>query len=182
MMSWMRLGLPLLILIALAFLLARGLQYDPRNLPSAKIGKPAPALLLPLLGESQQTFDMLSMRGQVWVLNVFASWCAACVTEHPSLLQLASRKGVLLVGLAYKDNPADTQAWLKRYGNPYRAVALDTDGRMGIDYGVYGVPETYIIDRHGIIRYRHVGPIKNDFFDQQLVPLLTEISIEKQIP
>lgn len=175
MMRWIRLGLPLVILLVLAALLARGLQLDPRNLPSARTGKAAPAFKVSTLATGTP-FASDSMLGKVWVMNVFASWCSACIIEHPRLLKLANNKDVILVGLAYKDNPEDTQRWLKGNGDPYRQIALDMDGRVGIDYGVYGVPETYVIDREGVIRYRQVGPIGDDFFDRHIAPLLSENS------
>lgn len=175
MMRWMRLGLPLAVLLVLAALLARGLQFDPRNLPSARTGKPAPVFKVATLATGTP-FGSDSMRGQVWVMNVFASWCSACIVEHPRLLKLAANKEVTLVGLAYKDNPEDTQRWLKGNGDPYRQVALDMDGRVGIDYGVYGVPETYVIDADGVIRYRQVGPIGDDFYERHVAPLLSPTS------
>ena len=177
MMRWLRLGLPLVLLIVLAGLLARGLQFDPKNLPSATVGKPAPVMSLPVLGgASSLQFKSESMRGKVWLLNVFASWCTACVSEHPRLIEFAASYGVPLIGLAYKDKPGDTDAWLSRFGNPYQLVALDLDGRIGIDFGVYGVPETYVIDADGVIRYRQVGPIEGDFFAQHVAPLLNGAS------
>lgn len=171
MMKWLRLGLPLVLLVLLGALLARGLQFDPKNLPSALVGKPAPAFSLPTLdGGAAMTPE--NMRGKVWVLNVFASWCGACVSEHPRLLKLAASNRVTLIGLAYKDRPEDTQQWLKEHGDPFSKIALDMDGKVGINFGVYGVPETYVIDREGIIRYRQVGPIDEDFFDKQVAALM----------
>lgn len=175
MTRWLRLGLPLAVLLLLAALLARGLQLDPRHLPSVKVDKPAPAFTVATLATGTP-FSPASMRGQVWVMNVFASWCAACEVEHPRLLQLAATRRIALVGLAYKDRPEDTQRWLRENGNPFSQVALDVDGRVGIDYGVYGVPETYVIDAAGMVRYRQVGPIGDDFFDVHVAPLLSETS------
>ena len=171
MMRWLRIGLPLAILIALSIFLARGLQLDPRHLPSAQLGKPAPAFTLQTLAVGTP-LSTESLRGQVWIMNVFASWCSACIIEHPRLLKLAAAKKITMIGLAYKDNPEDTQRWLADNGNPYQQVALDLDGRTGINYGVYGVPETYVIDANGIIRYRHVGPVDDDFFDVHVLPLM----------
>lgn len=175
MMRWLRLGLPLMVLLALTALLARGLQFDPRKLPSARTGKAAPAFTVTSLAPGLP-FSSASLRGKVWVMNVFASWCSACLVEHPHLLKLAASKDLILVGLAYKDKPEDTQRWLKDNGDPYRHVALDLDGRIGIDYGVYGVPETYVIDAEGIIRYRQVGPIGDDFYARHVAPLLPATS------
>jgi cytochrome c biogenesis protein CcmG/thiol:disulfide interchange protein DsbE len=172
-MRKLRVWLPLLVLSLLAVMFARGLQLDPRKLPSTRVGQMAPAFSLPLL-EGAGAFSPESMRGRVWVLNVFASWCGACITEHPRLLALAAQQKVDLVGLAYKDAPQDSLRWLAEHGgNPYRRVAVDRDGRVGIDYGVYGVPETFVIDASGTIRYRHVGPIDETFFATYVAPLLT---------
>lgn len=171
MMRWIRLGLPLLIFALLVIVLARGLEFDPRHLPSARQGKPAPRFEVPTLG-SDQVFTTQSMLGKVWVINVFASWCTACVIEHPKLLKLSKRPDFNLIGLAYKDEPAATAQWLRQHGDPYRKIALDLNGLVGIDYGVYGVPETYVINAQGVITYRHVGPIDDSFFDQHVAPLL----------
>ena len=164
--------LPIAVLIALAVLLARGLQSDPRKLDSVLIGKPAPHIVLPTLDARQ--FESEKLACQVWLLNVFASWCSACVIEHPQLVQLAEQARLPMVGLAYKDKTPDTAAWLKEHGNPYAQVALDSDGRTGINYGVYGVPETFVIDAQGIVRVRHAGPIDATFFAQQVAPLLAK--------
>ncbi|MGV3742750.1 MAG: DsbE family thiol:disulfide interchange protein [Burkholderiaceae bacterium] len=172
MTKWLRLGLPLIILLVLAVFLAIGLQKDPRKLPSALQGKPAPAFNLPSLDASAPPFDPEKMKGKVWVMNVFASWCSACVIEHPRLIKLIEDKRVHLVGLAYKDIPEETRRWLDQHGNPYAHIALDVKGNVGIDYGVYGVPETYVIDAQGIIRVRHTGPITNAFIEQEILPLL----------
>ncbi|WP_409030065.1 DsbE family thiol:disulfide interchange protein [Janthinobacterium sp. CG_23.3] len=180
-MRWLRLGLPLAVLLLLAALLARGLQLDPRHLPSVQVGKPAPAFTVASL-EVGAPFSPAGMRGKVWVMNVFASWCSACVVEHPRLLQLAAAHQVPLVGLAYKDRAEDTRRWLQQNGNPFSRVALDLDGRVGIDYGVYGVPETYVIDAAGVVRYRQVGPIGDDFFAVHVAPLLSETSTMAKKP
>jgi cytochrome c biogenesis protein CcmG, thiol:disulfide interchange protein DsbE len=164
-----------LCLVLLAAFLGRGLQLDPRHLPSAQIDKQAPAFTLPVLG-TNATLTSTSLKGKVWILNVFASWCAACVIEHPRLLQLQNRlaagNNVAMIGLAYKDHAEDSARWLQQHGNPYSQVALDLDGKTGIDYGVYGVPETFVIDADGVIRYRHVGPISDDFYEQHVLPVL----------
>lgn len=167
----LRLCLPILILLGLGALFVLGLQHDPHTLPSVKIGKSVPAFALPLLEAQAPAFTPESMQGKVWVLNVFASWCAACVQEHTSLLKLVGEQDILLLGMAYKDVPADTQQWLQQRGNPYQQVLVDEAGKVGIDLGVYGVPETYVIDGNGIIRYRHVGPIGEDFFRLHVAPL-----------
>lgn len=174
---WLRLYLPLGVLVALAVLFTLGLRHDPRTLPSVKINKPAPDFRLPKLDlaspdNAAVMFGLKDMRGQVWVLNVFASWCAACVDEAPSLLRFSKTHAIPLIGLAYKDAPVDTQQWLAKFGNPYQTVAVDQTGNVGIDFGVYGVPETYIIDAKGVIRYRHVGAVDDRFYEQHVLPIL----------
>jgi cytochrome c biogenesis protein CcmG/thiol:disulfide interchange protein DsbE len=172
--SNLRVILPLLVLAALAVVFVIGLQGDPRKLPSVFIDKPAPAFSLLDLTEGKPAVTPDSMRGKVWLLNVFASWCQACVAEHPHLLELARQNRVELVGLAYKDEPADTRAWLAARGNPYGRIAVDRDGLVGIDYGVYGVPETFVIDGNGVIRYKAVGPVDEGFFREHVEPLLAK--------
>jgi cytochrome c biogenesis protein CcmG/thiol:disulfide interchange protein DsbE len=164
------------VFVALVALLAIGLQNDPHEVPSPLIGKPAPAFDLPLLTEPDKRFSEKTMLGSVWVLNVWASWCPPCLVEHPVVSQMA-RSGIApIVGLNYKDTREDALPWLKRNGNPFRVVAFDANGRIGIDYGVYGVPETYVIDRHGIIRYKHIGPLSAEVVQQKIEPLLKELS------
>jgi cytochrome c biogenesis protein CcmG/thiol:disulfide interchange protein DsbE len=167
--------LPIVFLIFLAVLLAKGLQSDPRKLDSTRVGKPAPAIELTTLDGKQ--FNSQSMQGKVWLLNVFASWCSACVIEHPKLMQLAQQHRLPLVGLAYKDKTSDTVTWLKQHGgNPYDIIAVDLDGRVGIEYGVYGVPETFVIDGEGKVRMRHAGPVDDEFIAQHVEPLLLAAS------
>lgn len=174
-MKHLRIWLPIVILVLLGIFLAIGLQHDPRTLPSVKIGKPVPTFKIPVLGDDQKQFTPNDMLGKVWVLNVFASWCVACQQEHQSLFRLIQSTPVNLVGLAYKDAPVDTKQWLEANGgNPYQVVAEDLDGNVGIDFGVYGVPESYVIDRNGIIRYRQVGPIPPDFYAQHVQPIEQE--------
>lgn len=170
----LRITLPLIVLAALAVVFVIGLQGDPRKLPSVFIDKPAPAFSLQDLTEGKPVVTPESLRGKVWLLNVFASWCQACVAEHPHLLELATLNRVELVGLAYKDEPADTRAWLAQRGNPYGRIAVDQEGLVGIDYGVYGVPETFVIDEQGVIRYKAVGPVDGDFFREHVEPLLAQ--------
>jgi cytochrome c biogenesis protein CcmG, thiol:disulfide interchange protein DsbE len=179
-----KLYLPIVVLALLTLVLAKGLQYDPRTLPSAKLGKPVPSFNLPILGQDKApAFTPQSMRGQVWVLNVFASWCAACVQEASSLILFKQQNSVPLIGLAYKDAPVDTQQWLAKFGNPYQQVVTDMAGNVGIDLGVYGVPETYVIDAQGIIRYRHVGPVDNQFYQQHVLPIINaQTSLKRAMP
>lgn len=164
--------LPLAIFLILAGFLVAGLRLDPREVPSPLINKPAPPFSLPKLGDSGAKFSAEEMRGKVWLLNVWASWCVACREEHPVLVELARSGQVELYGMDYKDTDADASAVLKEAGNPYRAVAVDADGRVGIDYGVYGVPETYVIDKAGVIRYKQIGPITPEVWNQKIQPLL----------
>ena len=162
---------PLAIFILLVGFLAVGLKLDPREVPSPLVGKPAPAFELPVLQQEGKRFVPGDMRGKVWLLNVWASWCVSCRDEHPVLLEL-SRRGVMpILGLNYKDKADDATAWLKQFGNPYELSAVDADGRIGIDYGVYGVPETYLIDAEGVIRYKQIGPITPAVLEQKILPL-----------
>jgi len=162
---------PLGIFILLVGFLAVGLNLNPREVPSPLIGKPAPAFELPVLQQPGKRFVPADMRGKVWLLNVWASWCASCRDEHPLLVDL-SRKGVLpILGLNYKDKGEDALRWLKQFGDPYQLSVVDADGRIGIDYGVYGVPETYLIDREGVIRYKRIGPVTAAVLEQKILPL-----------
>jgi cytochrome c biogenesis protein CcmG/thiol:disulfide interchange protein DsbE len=162
---------PLAIFILLVGFLAVGLRLDPREVPSPLVGKPAPAFELPVLHQPDKRFVPGDMRGKAWLLNVWASWCVSCREEHPVLVEL-SKKGVLpILGLNYKDKGDQATAWLKQFGNPYELSVVDADGRIGIDYGVYGVPETYLIDAEGVIRYKQIGPLTAAILEQKLLPL-----------
>jgi len=161
---------------ALVALLAVGLTLNPREVPSPLVGKPAPAFELPLLNEPARTFSSRDMAGEVWLLNVWASWCVACRVEHPVLLELAKSGAVPLYGLNYKDRREDGLPWLKRFGDPYVLSIHDLDGRLGIDYGVYGVPETFLIDKQGVIRYKRIGPLTGDIVKQKILPLVSELN------
>lgn len=166
----------LVLVTLLGTLLAIGLRHDPRTVPSPLINKPAPDFRLAQLHEPTKTFTAKEMRGQVWLLNVWASWCVACRDEHPLLVELARSKTVPLYGLNYKDKPEDALALLAEAGNPYLMSATDTDGRIGIEYGVYGVPETYLIDKNGIIRYKQIGPITPEILKDEILPMVKEWS------
>jgi len=170
---------PLLLFFVLAAFLAIGLTRDPREVPSPLVGRPAPGFQLPRLAaagpEAAARFSPSDMKGKVWLLNVWASWCVSCREEHPVLLELARRGVVPLVGLNYKDGSADAQRWLAQHGNPYLLSAVDQDGRVGIDYGVYGVPETYVIDQAGVIRYKQIGPISAEVLQTKVLPLIREL-------
>ena len=168
--------LPLGIFIALVVMLGVGLSLNPREVPSPLIGKPAPEFKLPHLQQPEKSFSPGEARGKVWVLNVWASWCAPCRDEHPLMTALA-RSGIAPVyGLNYKDKREDAIRWLKQYGDPYAASVSDIDGRVGIDYGVYGVPETYVIDKKGVIRYKRVGPVTPEILKEKIAPLIAELN------
>ena len=187
---------PLIGFIVLVILLAVGLGLNPRDVPSPLIGKPAPAFSLARLDAPDQRFSPQEMRGRVWLLNVWATWCVSCRQEHPVLVEMARSRAVPLIGLNYKEVRGDgefdmgkmsaadekklaferAEKWLATHGNPYTLTVMDLDGRVGIDYGVYGVPETYVIDKAGIIRMKHTGPITPDVFAGTLLPLIGELS------
>jgi cytochrome c biogenesis protein CcmG/thiol:disulfide interchange protein DsbE len=164
------------VFIALVALLAVGLRLNPREVPSPLIGKPAPAFELPLLDAPDKTFSQKDMLGTVWILNVWASWCPPCLVEHPVVSELANSGIAPVVGLNYKDTREDALPWLKRNGNPYKLSVYDAAGRIAIDYGVYGVPETYVIDQKGVIRYKHIGPLTPEIAEKKLRPLVKELA------
>jgi cytochrome c biogenesis protein CcmG/thiol:disulfide interchange protein DsbE len=169
--------LPVVLFLALAgyFGLALRPGYDPQTLPSAMIDKPAPEFdLAALTGDGKLATEAL--KGHVVIINFFASWCVPCRIEHPILMRLATEEKLLLYGIAYKDKRADTERLLSRDGDPYRAIGVDADGRVGIDFGVYGVPETYVIDKSGHIRKRFVGPLTAEAVNKELLPLVKELN------
>jgi cytochrome c biogenesis protein CcmG, thiol:disulfide interchange protein DsbE len=167
--------LPLVAFLVLVWFLMKGLDLHPHEVPSPLIDKPAPAFSLPRLDQPAKKFSPAEMKGKVWLFNVWASWCESCKDEHPVLLDLAQQNQVPIYGLDYKDKPADAQAWLNEAGNPYKLVAQDADGRVGINYGVYGVPETYIIDKLGIIRYKQIGPITMQNLKSIILPMVHKL-------
>ncbi len=167
--------LPLLVFVVLAGFLAIGLKLDPREVPSPLIGKPAPAFDLPQLAAPDQRLAAKDLRGQVWLLNVWASWCVACRQEHPLLVELGKTGQVKLYGLNYKDKREDALGWLNNYGNPYLKSVSDTEGLVGIDYGVYGVPETFVIDKQGVIRHKQIGPVTPESLRDTLLPLVAKL-------
>ncbi|MBC8119456.1 MAG: DsbE family thiol:disulfide interchange protein, partial [Burkholderiaceae bacterium] len=152
-----------------------GLSLNPREVPSPLIGKPAPSFQLPQLAQSERTFSPSQMQGEVWLLNVWASWCVACRVEHPLLVELSKNNAVPLIGLNYKDKREAATGWLAQFGNPYQLSAIDADGRVGIDYGVYGVPETFVIDKQGVIRFKQIGPITEEAWQNKLLPLVQQL-------
>ncbi len=174
----MRFLIPLVLFIVMVAFLAVGLRLDPREVPSPLIGKPAPAFNLPQLTESGKTFGNQDLKGQVSLLNVWASWCVSCKQEHPVLMKLAKQNILPIYGLDYKDEQDAGLGWLKHFGNPYAASAFDADGKVGIEWGVYGVPETFVIDKNGVIRHKHTGPITEDSWQKTLLPLILKLQNE----
>ena len=148
---------------------------NPREVPSPLIGKSIPEFSLPKLEKENSVVTSKTFDGTVWVLNVFASWCTPCLDEHPMLMELASQNRVIVVGLNYKDGFQNAADWLGKHGNPYSAVAVDTDGLVGLDFGVYGVPETFLIDKSGVIRYKKIGPLSSADIQDKLLPLVESL-------
>jgi cytochrome c biogenesis protein CcmG/thiol:disulfide interchange protein DsbE len=175
-MKGLRFVIPLAVFAVLVGFLAVGLKLDPRAVPSPLINKPAPAFTLPRLDDASKTVSREQLLGRAFVLNVWASWCVACREEHPVLVELARKNVVPIVGLNYKDKPEEGRAWLKQFGDPYMLSVMDRDGRVGIDFGVYGVPETFVIDKQGVIRFKHVGPVTADIVRTRILPLLKELN------
>lgn len=171
-----RFVIPLGLFVVLVAFLAIGLRKDPHEVPSPLINKAAPPFQLPQLKDPGQTFSAEQMRGRVWLLNVWASWCFSCRDEHPFLLQYARSGVVPIYGFNYKDKREDALSWLGELGDPYVLSVSDFDGRVGIDYGVYGAPETYLIDRDGIIRFKHVGPVTPDVWQKNILPLVQQLN------
>jgi cytochrome c biogenesis protein CcmG, thiol:disulfide interchange protein DsbE len=167
--------IPLFAFIALAIVLAVGLKRDPREVPSPLIDKPAPKFALARLDDAGKTVRLDDLKGKVFILNVWASWCVACREEHPVLLDFAKKRVVPVYGLNYKDTRPEASAWLARFGNPYDASFFDEDGRVGLDFGVYGVPETFIVDGNGVIRMKHIGPITPEVLANKIEPLLKKL-------
>jgi cytochrome c biogenesis protein CcmG/thiol:disulfide interchange protein DsbE len=166
---------PLALFGAVVGFLGMGLGLNPREVPSPLIGKPAPGFTLARLDDTTQKISREDLLGKVWMLNVWASWCAPCREEHPLVIDIARRGLVPVYGLNYKDTAAAANTWLTRLGNPYTATLVDADGRVGIDFGVYGVPETFIIDKQGVVRMKHTGPITPDVLRTRIEPLLKEL-------
>jgi cytochrome c biogenesis protein CcmG/thiol:disulfide interchange protein DsbE len=167
--------IPLGIFLVLVIFLGVGLMLDPTEVPSPLIDKPAPAFEVVQLHEPDKRIGTEQLRGQVWLLNVWASWCVACRSEHPHLVELARQDLVPIYGLNYKDERNDALRWLRQFGDPYIASAHDLDGRVGLDYGVYGVPETFLIDKQGVIRYKHIGPVDPDVINNTIMPMVREL-------
>jgi len=168
--------LPLAVFLGLVGFLAVGLNLNPREVPSPLINKPAPGFALQQLDRPEITIKREDMLGKVWMLNVWASWCVACREEHPLLVEFSKAKLLPIYGLNYKDKRPDGASWLARFGNPYDASLWDIDGRVGIDFGVYGVPETFVIDKQGIIRFKQIGPLTPEVLQETIAPLVRKLN------
>ena len=166
---------PLLVFVVLVVFLAIGLKLNPREVPSPFVGKPLPAFELPELMAEGETIAPKDMLGKVWMLNVFASWCFACRAEHEVITQFVKRENLPVLGLNYKDEASNAKEWLRQLGNPYDAIAFDFEGKVGIDLGVYGVPETFIIDQQGIVRYKLTGPVSETSARDELLPVIMKL-------
>lgn len=169
---------PFIGFVLLAVLLGIGLFLDPRKIPSPLIGKPVPEFRLPAVKGRQLALASGDLKGGVSLVNVFASWCAACREEHPVITALAKRDVVPIHGLNYKDKPDEAAAWLDRWGDPYTRTGADLDGRVGIDWGVYGVPETFVVGRDGRIAFKHIGPLTDDVVNRTLLPMIHRLRKE----
>ena len=172
---YLRYLIPLAVFLLLAAFLWQGLKLDPRDIPSPLVNKPAPQFDLPQLADPELHVRRDDMLGQVWILNVWASWCVSCRQEHPVLMRLARQNIVPIYGLNYKDTREAGIDWLNDFGNPYVASGFDVNGRVGIDYGVYGVPESYVVDKQGVIRYKHTGPVTDEALMTTILPLVKEL-------
>ena len=175
----MRFLLPLGVFAVIAVFLYVGLHLNPREVPSPLVDKPAPVFKLPRLDDPAVSMSPADLQGKVWVLNVWASWCVSCRAEHDVLKQLATRNLAPIIGLNYKDESNAARQWLRQLGDPYSASVIDAEGRTGIDWGVYGVPETFVIDRRGIIRYKHIGPVSVADLEEKIIPLIKQLVEEK---
>ncbi len=172
----LRFLIPLAIFFTLVGFLAVGLHLDPREVPSPLIDKPAPEFALTQLDAPTQTIRRADMLGKVWMLNVWASWCETCREEHPYLVEFAKTRAVPIYGLNYKDQREPAQAWLAERGNPYVASLVDSNGRVGIDFGVYAVPETFLIDKQGIIRFKQIGELTPEVLANTVMPLVRKLN------
>lgn len=174
-MRWLLTLAPLIGLVVLVGFLAEGLWLDPRRVPSPLIDKPAPAFDLPVLHEPERRFTSADLKGKVRLVNIWASWCVSCRVEHPLLVDLARSTDLEIVGLNYKDEPKAARQWLRNLGDPYTLSIVDQDGRVGIDWGVYGVPETFVVDAEGVIRHKHIGPVTVDSLTREILPLVRKL-------
>jgi cytochrome c biogenesis protein CcmG, thiol:disulfide interchange protein DsbE len=174
-MKALKYGVPLALFVGLLVFFAVGLTRDPREVPSPFIGKPAPAFRLAQLHAPDKTIAPEDLKGKVWLLNVWASWCVSCRVEHPLLVEISRRGVVPIVGLNYKDKRDEGLQWLSKLGDPYVLSAFDVEGRVGIDYGVYGVPETFVIDKAGVVRYKQIGPVTPEAWEKTILPLVKKL-------
>jgi len=172
--------LPVAVFLGVAVAFAVGLTMDPKNLPSVLIGKAVPVFNLPPVEGRQAGLSNKDLVGEVSLVNVFASWCTACRAEHPLLMRLASRGLVPVHGLNYKDKPEDARKWLDELGDPYMRTGSDSDGRVAIEWGVYGVPETYVVDQEGKIAYKRIGPITSEVLKKEILPLVKSLRNGRQ--
>ena len=170
--------IPLILFVVLAVFLALGLKGKPGEIPSPLVNKPAPAFSAPKLNAPNEKLSPADLKGKVWLFNVWASWCVSCRAEHPIINQLAQQQEAIIVGLNYKDDPDAAKKWLETLGNPYNDSVMDADGRIGIDWGVYGVPETFVMDKQGMVRYKHTGPVTEDDVQQIFLPLIAKLQAE----
>ena len=175
-MKSLRYLVPLAVFVALAVFFAVGLTRDPREVPSPLVGKPAPSFRQEQLADAKLAFAPEEMKGRVWMLNVWASWCGACRVEHPVLLEAARQNVVPIVGLNWKDERADALQWLAKYGDPYALSVYDHANRVGLDYGVYGAPETFLIDKQGVIRHKQIGPVTPEAWQDTFLPLIRKLN------
>ena len=167
--------IPLILFIALAVFLALGLKGKPGEIPSPLLNKLAPAFSAPKLNAANEKLSPADLKGKVWLFNAWASWCASCRDEHPVINLLAQQQVAIVVGLNYKDDPDAAKKWLETLGNPYNDSVMDADGRIGIDWGVYGVPETFVMDKQGIVRYKHTGPVTEEDVQNTFLPLIAKL-------
>jgi cytochrome c biogenesis protein CcmG/thiol:disulfide interchange protein DsbE len=173
-----KLLIPLVVFLGLSAFLFAGLWRDPREIPSPLIDKPAPQFRLAELHAPEKTLGTDDMKGRVWLLNVWASWCVSCREEHPLLVELGKARIVPIIGLDYKDDPKAGKGWLAEHGDPYTASVIDRDGRVGIDWGVYGVPETFVVDQQGVIRYKQIGPLTPQALERTILPLVRKLQAQ----
>jgi cytochrome c biogenesis protein CcmG/thiol:disulfide interchange protein DsbE len=170
-----KLLIPLAVFVVVFGFLLVGLTLNPREVPSPLVGKPAPAFRLARLDQPDRLLAPADLAGKVWLLNVWASWCVSCRVEHPLLVELSKSKVVPIVGLNYKDRRDAGLQWLAQHGDPYDVSVVDADGRVGIDWGVYGVPETFVVDKQGVIRYKHIGPVDAAAVKNKILPLVRQL-------
>lgn len=172
--------IPLALFAGIAWFLLKGLDRDPRALPSPLIGKAVPTFSLPTLKDPQATWSPADMKGKVWLLNVWGSWCTTCQIEHPVLLDLAKAGNLPIVGMAWKDMPDRSVAWLRKWGDPYTLTVMDFQGQIAIDLGVYGAPETFLIDQQGLVRFKHAGALTPELVSGKLLPMVRQLQAGRQ--